>query len=66
MSRIHRLRCQKKRKKRKKKKKKKKGNTLLTTKGKDITIISNSTSDFVFEKKRYLLRNKTKNDCAVV
>ena len=61
MSRIHRLRCQKK-----KEKKKKKGNTLLTTKGKDITIISNSTSDFVFEKKRYLLRNKTKNDCAVV
>ena len=61
MSRIHRLRCQKK-----KKEKKKKGNTLLTTKGKDITIISNSTSDFVFEKKRYLLRNKTKNDCAVV
>lgn len=60
MSRIHRLRCQKK------KEKKKKGNTLLTTKGKDITIISNSTSDFVFEKKRYLLRNKTKNDCAVV
>lgn len=58
MSRIRRLRCQKK--------KKKKGNTLLTTKGKDITIISNSTSDFVFEKKRYLLRNKTKNDCAVV
>lgn len=50
----------------KKEKKKKKGNTLLTTKGKDITIISNSTSDFVFEKKRYLLRNKTKNDCAVV
>lgn len=60
MSRIRRLRCQKKRKK------KKKGNTLLTTKGKDIAIISNSTSDFVFEKKRYLLRNKTKNDCAVV
>ena len=60
MSRIRRLRCQKKRKK------KKKGNTLLTTKGEDIAIISNSTSDFVFEKKRYLLRNKTKNDCAVV
>lgn len=60
MSRIRRLRCQKKRKK------KQKGNTLLTTKGKDIAIISNSTSDFVFEKKRYLLRNKTKNDCAVV
>ena len=34
MSRIHRLKCQKI------EKKEKKGNTLLATKGKDITIIS--------------------------
>ena len=39
MSRIHRLKCQKIEKK-EKRKKEKKGNTLVATKGKDITIIS--------------------------